>query len=234
MPKATIGNKTSLDLKGNFLELKGKGEKITIRILNQDYYFEGKHFQQREDNSWNISSCPRINQELHCIICEKWFETTEPIKDLKKQQKATEDEQEKATYQVQIDAINKQARPYKPTISFYYPVLDRTDGKAKIFKTVLSIRLALEEFAEMGQDVLDTDYVVMRTEKPGSGYYSIMPIDSKKTKEITPEEEAEIAKGSSWDMEQIITGGRKSELSFEEDTEEAIEVDEAEQVSENE
>ncbi|MFH1740642.1 MAG: hypothetical protein ABIH23_16660, partial [bacterium] len=84
MPTATIGEKTGLDRR-EFLELKSKDEKVTIRLASSKYHYEGKHFMKQADDTWDVTLCPRINEELECPHCEKYFKI---LKDLKKAKEA--------------------------------------------------------------------------------------------------------------------------------------------------
>jgi len=197
MPIAKIGDKTNLDRR-EFLELKSKGEKLKIRLASSDYYYEGKHFFQKENKDWEVTSCPRVNNELDCKYCEEYFA-------IKKQMK---EETDKA----KLDALDKKARMVKANIAFYYPALDRETGLAGIFKTTLMIRLAFEEQVKDGVDILNFDFIVKRTEKPGS-YYSLDRVDSADTSKLTKEEKAELEKAQKMNIGEII-GGKKGSMSF--------------------
>jgi len=218
IPKARIGNKISLDRK-QFLELKGKNEKIKIRIASADYYYEGKHFTQKENSDWVVTNCIRVNDGLDCITCEEYFELAKQLKELKSKDKKDEGK---------IKELDKEAGKYKPKISFYYPVLDRGTGLAGIFRTSLMVRLALEEKIEEGVDVLKVDFVVKRTEKPGS-YYTLTRVDSSETPKLTKEEKVELEKAREINMEDIVSG-KKGKMSFEPneevETKEATDKDE--------
>ncbi len=204
MPTSTIGNKTSIDRK-EFLELKSKGEKVTIRIANSDYYYEGKHFQE-SDGEWTVTNCSRINEEQTCDLCEQYFEINREIKEVKK-----------AKDEKKVKELDKEARKVKANLSFYYPVLDRDTGLAAIFKTSLMVRLGLEEKKEDGVDILNSDFVVKRTEKPGS-YYTLTKVDSAEVVKFTKEEKEELEKAKKMNVGEIV-GGKKGSMDFgEEDT----------------
>lgn len=202
MPSARIGDKISLDRK-EFLELKSKGEKIKIRIANADYYYEGKHFFQGKGGDWTVTPCLRVNEKLDCETCERYFELAEQVKD------ARNDGDEKKAKE-----LDKEARKYRANISFYYPVLDRDTGLAGIFKTTLSTRLKLEEKQNDGVDILKFDFIVKRTEKPGSDYYSLDRVDSADTPDLTKEEKEELKKAQELKIEDVVAGP-KGTMKFE-------------------
>ena len=109
-------------------------------------------------------------------------------------------------------ALEKEVRRYKPTIAFYYPVLDRETHLAAILKTTLMVRLAFEEQVEDGVDILNADFTVKRTEKPGS-YYKVSKVDSAETEKLTKDEEAELEKAKEMDLAGIV-GGKKGKMDF--------------------
>lgn len=197
MPTGKIGDPNALDNKGLFISLKDKDEKHTFRFLRPDYTYDGKHFEQGADGKWTVTDCPRINEGNPCELCQKAM-------DIKKALKNTDDENEKKK-------IRETARPYEPKVTFYYVVLDRETGFCKILKTTLSVRLKLEEKLNDGEDIYHSDYVLKRTEKPGSEYYTLTRVDSKDTKPFTEEEEKEVEKCLEWDLEDL-TLGTKSEF----------------------
>ena len=200
MPVAKVGEKTSLDRK-EFLELKSKGEKVLFRIASTNYYYEGKHFILKEDGKWNVTLCPRVNNELDCDFCSQYF----AILKQKKQAKADKDVKAEKS-------LDKAGQKVKPAIAFYYPVLDRENKASAIFKTTLMIRLALEEKVEEGVDVLNVDWIVKRTEKPGS-YYTLTRVDSSDTKKLSKDEEAELKKAKEVNVG-IMVGGKKGSMDY--------------------
>jgi hypothetical protein len=198
MPTAQIGDKISLDRR-EFLELKSKGEKIKIRIANADYYYEGKHFFQHKNGDWTVESCPRVNEKLDCEDCEEYFKLIKQVKELR-----TEGDEKKAK------DLEKKARNYKANVSFYYPVLDRETGLAGVFRTTLSTRLKLEDYKEDGVDILKFDFIVKRTEKPGSDYYSLTRVDSADTPALTKDEKQELKKAQEFKLEEVVAGPKGS------------------------
>ena len=200
MPNAKIGDKINVD-RTEFLELKSKGDKVKIRIANSDYYYEGKHFMQKKNGDWVVSLCPRVNLEQECVYCEEYFELRDQLKDAKENSDSKLE-----------DELDKKARKVKANLAFYYPALDRDSGLATIFKTSLMIRLGLEEAVDDGVDILGVDFIVKRTEKPGS-YYTLSRVDSADTPILTQEEEEELEKARNIDVGKII-GGKKGSMSF--------------------
>ena len=226
MPSATMGEKTALDSQGLFIQLEAKDQQFQLRFISGDYHYDGKHFMRLPDGKWDVSDCPRINEDLHCVNCERYFELMEPAKDLKKALKeaeANDDEGEVAKLEKQIKKIKDQAEPYKAKVSFYYIVLERGERashKAKIFKTTIMVRKQLEGILEMGQAVLGRDFIVRRTEVPGS-YYTTLPVDSAETPELTEDEKLEIEKAQNWNLADKVNG-KKGSGSLEQEPEEDI------------
>src|SRR5690606_3687535 len=100
----------------------------------------------------------------------------------------------------------KEAKPYQNSISVYYPVLDRTTGQFVVFQTKPSVRKEIEAEYAMGTKVLEIDWIVMRTENPGSGYYKVSKVDSADTKPLTEEELAEVERFKSIDLADFVNG----------------------------
>ena len=199
MPEFQLGDKLNIDRGQDFIELKSKGEKVHLRFLPGTYYYDATHFVKKTDGGWDVFKCSRVMEDEKCDECEKYF-------DLIKQAKATSSEK-KAT------ELRKKANGHKATIRFYFPVLDRETEQAGIFKTSLSVRLRLEEEYSNGVEVLDYDYIITRTEKPGSDYYSLTRLDSKQIKKLTPKEVGEVKKASTWDVAEMV-GGKESGVDF--------------------
>ena len=217
MPSAKIGEKTSLDRK-QFLELGSKGDKVKIRIVSTDYHYEGKHFMQDEKGNWDVTDCQRVNKGEKCELCEKFFELNKKRKEAEAEKNVKE-----------AKKLEGMIRGYKPTLSFYYRILDRETKAAAVFKTRLSVRLAIEEQVENGVDVLNYDYIVKRTEKPGN-YYTLDRVDSSETPKLTKDEVGEIEKAKAFNLEEMV-GGKKGSMDFEprqevpqEETEEDFDV----------
>lgn len=215
MPTATFGQKTTVDGQSKFVQLKSKGEKLHLRIINSSFAYDGKHFIQSEvrGGKWDISYCPRIMNSEPCPICEKYFELKKQIKDLKERKEAITPKDKKklsdkevlevAKIERSIKELESESKNYNPKITFYYSVLNREVGLAQIFKTSVSVRKVFETDNENGVNVLEADYIVKRTEETGN-YYSVTRLDSKDTKPLTPQEEAQIERGKKWVLEEEV------------------------------
>lgn len=203
MPSANVGEVTSLDRKGVFIKLKTKDEKFRIRFASLQYQYEGKHIIKNDQGKWDVSDCPRINEENPCEICQKAF-------DIKKELKGVTDENIKK-------AIHEKARPFEPKITFYYAVLDRDLSMAKVLETTTSIRIKLETKMRNGEKILNYDYIITRTENPGAEYYALDRVDSAETVALSEKEINELELAKNFDLEKITGGGKASELEEVED-----------------
>lgn len=197
---------------GNFdliTRLKDKDQKIQFRLIGKPYY-NGKHFLDNDDGTKSVVDCVRINLKATCDICEKYFTII-------KESKLTNDK-------TLIEEGKKKANPFKAALSFYFPVINRETETFQVFKTTLSVRNHIEEETKLGTPIMERDFVVVRTEKPGPNYYSFSRVDSSETKKLTDKEKEEIEKFKSMDLESIISG--KHEEVKEEVKSEEVDVDE--------
>ena len=204
MPQAPIGEPLALDKRTDFLELKAKGEKVVFRLVGAGVY-DGKHFIQ-EGDKWQVTYCPRIMDKQTCDKCEQFFELTEGLKDLK----------EGKSPEAEVKEMEKLVRKFRPTIRFYYPVINRETHKAQILKTSLSVRLKIEDYHNAGVDVFGSDFVLTRTEKPGVDYYALIRKDSKDTEALTDDEQQESMKATAWNLEEMVIS-KKSNAEFKEE-----------------
>lgn len=231
-----FGEKISGFSKGNsFVQLKNVGEKITFRIVrNPDgYIHEAKHFMQDGDR-WIVESCPRMI-EVDCAYCEQYFDIIKPRKQLKADQKASNDDKEKAEIQVKLDAIDKEARPYKVSEQFYIPIIDRGDGAAKIIQTSHAVTGVLDEMINNGMDVYKYDYLLVRKAKNGAGTWSFERIDSADSKELTESEQQQYDKANTWNLYDLTGVGKALKdlrLSYKEEVEKPREKKAAEKAAE--
>jgi hypothetical protein len=191
MPVAGIGQSINLGGKSQFIRLKKKGDKIQFRLANGAVY-EGKHFSE-ENGEFTTTFCPRVmtQGQEKCATCEMYF-------DLRNKAKEEKDENKKKALQTEA------SKKYGVKISFYFPVVDRTDGKAKVLQTSLSVRTKLESMVESGVNILDADFVLLRTENAGADYYSLVRLDSKDTKPLSKEENEEFEKAKVIDIEGML------------------------------
>lgn len=192
MPVAEIGQPLNLGGGSQFLRLKSKGDKVQFRLAKGAVY-EGKHFLTNEQGETEFSYCARIMTQgaEKCPTCEKFFE-------LKREAKETPDKSKRE------ELLQDASKKYGVKISFYWPIVDRADGKAKILQTSLSVRSKFESMVEAGVNILDSDFILLRTETPGADYYSLIRVDSKDTKELSKEEKEELTKAKNMDLEEIL------------------------------
>ena len=152
---------------GKFLNLKAKGDKITIRLADKPiayfvHWLDGKPVICKDEKT-----CKQ------CVVLGSF--TSEEMK--KKE--------------------NAQLRRRQ---TFLWPVIDRADGEAKIFKGGINIFLAIGEFAldpKWGgkeKDATLFDITITRTEASLQNFYSVVPDPTSLGKLITDEEKKEVAK----------------------------------------
>jgi hypothetical protein len=196
MPELQFGEIFSTGY-SKFTKLKSKGDKIQFRIVKAPFY-DGKHFLKDEQGNWNIVPCPRINEGKECEICNNYFKV------LAKAKKDAVDQKEK-------DRLTK---PFKPTISFYFPIINRETGLFEVFQTTKSVRDKIEDQIQLGVKILDRDIIVIRTEKPGADYYSLSVVDSAETKALSSSEQQELAKGKDIDLSEFIYGTEEEDTSI--------------------
>jgi hypothetical protein len=195
MPYSQWGEPAN-DFTSQFFSLKHKGDKIQFRLLGVPYK-DGRHFVQNPDESWTVTPCSRINDKGECNSCNQYMEMVG---------KANRTGDKKL-----IDQAKKDARKYKVTISFYFPVISREEAKFIIFKSVPSIKDKFEDEIKMGSDVMKSDWIVMRTEKPGSDYYTLKHVDSSDTPPLTDDELKEVERYKKTDLSQIVSGSKDDE-----------------------
>jgi len=198
MPNFSMGETLNIDKGGLFVKLKSKGDKIKFRLIKGGYY-DGKHFIKNGDK-WIISNCPRIMNGSECEYCNKYLA-------IKTQADLLKNDEEKKS-------VMKEAENFKVKMTFYYPVIDREDGKGKILKTTIGVRQELEQEYKDGIDVYEYDYVLTRTEESPAKYYKLTRIDSKQTKELTTDEVNEMGRLGSLDLEELVTGVKASTQTF--------------------
>lgn len=146
---------------GKFLNLKAKGDKVTIRLADKPIHY----FVHWVDNKPIICDDPKTCNT--CVVLEGF--TPEEMK-------------------------KKENAQLKRRSTFIWPVIDRADGEAKIFKGGISIFLAIGEFAKdpkwggEEKDGTKFDITITRTETSLQNFYSVVPDPTSLGKEITPEE----------------------------------------------
>lgn len=193
---------------GNYLRVKGKGDQIKFRI-GQPPVYTGKHFATvtGEDgrSTWDVTSCPRINNNEECPTCEKFFALKAEAK------KAKDAGDAKAS-----DKLNNDARSYQVAVQFYFPVLNRDTQEFGILQTTQGVRNKINEHHESGVNVLEKDWVLRNTGSASpKDLYSIVAMDSKDTAPLTPKEDEEYLKAVAFDLNSINEGGNTSDEGLE-------------------
>ena len=193
MPTANWGDKQSFSA-SKFTKLKSKGDKIQFKILG-GYVFGGKHFMgDKKNGKWEgeVVDCSRINEGAECEICNNFFAAHRSAKKENLNKAETE----------------KLVNPFKPSISYYFPVLNRVTEQFEVFQTTPGVKNQIDAKLELNPKVLERDLIVMRTEIPGS-YYSLDVVDSSETKDLTKKEKAEAKKGADANLEDYVNGTSK-------------------------
>jgi hypothetical protein len=216
MPRADFGAKTNFDGRPQFLELKSKGQAVTVKFLDSPVY-DGKHFFQGEDGKWVVTFCPRIMNETECSYCNKYFEARKAIKALKD----SEDPKDKS----EVKRLENVSRKYNVAISFYYPVFDLSARKPDMFKTGLSIRSYLDNEYGAGIDILKYDYKITRLKDnindPGKDWYASVRLPE--VTELTKEEQMASEEFLKQDLESLVYGTKLSSQEMTPEKEEGIE-----------
>ena len=174
MPTADFNKNLNLPSGGGrYVKLSKKGDKIKFRIATTPHY-ETKHFLGDKE----FSLCGKYNSEdpkTTCKYCQDYA-------------LALENNDEVV------------AKQLKPMTTFYYPVLDINEGKAKIFQfTAKSIHYTIKGYADEGVDVFACDWSVERTEEQGANYYKVLRLDAT---ELTKEQEEELNKAKAFKFDQ--------------------------------
>ena len=215
MPTFEFGDLQEDNKEDLIVRLKSKNEKIKFRLVPNKFYFTAKHFI-KEDGGWNVVDCPRVLSGDECEYCEK----TQMLYDDLKKAEAENDE-------ANVKLFNEEIRKYKVSYNFFYPIVDRDTETAKILQVSKSVRISLEDEYKNGTDMFKYDWILTRTERPGSDYYKLTRVDSSETKPLSEKEKKEYEKARKWNLEKLV-GGKPSNQEFEE-----IEVDEIEKLVED-
>lgn len=204
MPTANLGDNIDFS-NSKFRKLSKQGDKVLFRLLSDKYFYDGKHFLEdsSEQSGWRVVPCPRINEGAECEICENFFAAHKSAK----KEGLNRSETDKLT------------RPFQPVVSFYLPILNRETESFEIFQTTQGVRKKIEAQKDLGTKVMERDLIVVRTENPGSDYYSLTVVDSSETKKLSEKEKAEVKKGSAANLEEFVNGRESDEDEVEYDIE---------------
>jgi hypothetical protein len=184
---------------GEYLRLKNKGDQVQF-LMAQEPVYTGKHFQTNEDGSWNVTDCPRIQEGDDCELCEKFFEIKSLVKQFKAAENAKDDHPE-------VKRMNNEARNYAVAIQFYFPILDRGDGKFKILQTTNGVRGQFNDHFESGVEVMKKEWILRNTGEVGGKKYALSMVDSADAKPLSDEEKEEFEKAKAYDLSQISNSG---------------------------
>lgn len=205
MSSNTLDFGAKLPSKGNqYLQVKEKGDKIQFRIAQSPTY-TAKHFLQTDDG-WDITLCPRINDQAECDKCELYFEAQGQIKKLLAGRKKEELAQDEVK---ELKGLEGEARKWNAAIQFHFPVLNRQSGEFGILQTTMGVRNKINEFHENGTNVFEKDFVLRNTGGVGRDRYSVTMVDSADTEDFTEEEVAEYEKAKKFDLNSL--GGSSSQ-----------------------
>lgn len=188
---------------GEYLRLKNKGDQVQFKIAQEPVY-TGKHFQTKEDGSWDVTDCPRIQEGDDCDLCEKFFEIKSLVKQFKQAENVKDDNEE-------VKRMNNEARNYAVAIQFYFPILDRSDGKFKILQTTNGVRGQFNDKFESGIKVMEKEWILRNTGEVGGKRYALSMVDSADVVKLSEEEEAEFEKAKAYDLSQISNSGSNEE-----------------------
>ena len=193
----------------NFLRLKIKGEKVQFRIAQEPVY-DGKHFIQLTDPDtkeakWQVTECSRIASGEECAYCEQYFELMAHIKKFKLAEGVDDEHPE-------VKRMKTEAGKNSVNIQWYFPILNRADGKFAILQTTNGVRNKFNAQFANGIDVMSKEWVLSNTGSPSPAErYSISLVDSADVKKFSPEEELEWEKARSYDLSQISHSGGEEE-----------------------
>lgn len=238
MPVGKFGQQLrNVDRQNKYLRLK-KGDTALVRLAG-DYAYEGKHIFELTDESgqkkYDIQDCVKVNNNAFCEHCAKHYELIQPMFELKKQQKATSNDEEKARLEVQIKKIQKTARPYEVKVAFYYPALKRAinpgeQPEATIFQTSLMVRRKFDEYLKMGYSLTDYDFKIFCTgELPN--YYIVDRVDKEKTQPLSEQEHKLLEEARGWELESLVPGRVGTSPTSTQETTEEVEEEEPKPVN---
>lgn len=209
MISTTIGGKIKgVDRGAKIIQLEGKGQTIQFRLASGQMAYDAKHFMKTEDGKWEVTACKRILNEEECELCNRFFEEKQIVADYVNEQKETGLAIDKIRATDEYKELDKKARKYEPKIEFYYLIINREEQMLQVLQTTIGVRLKIDEKAKqlkgLGGDIMDYDFILTRTEIPGSGYYQLDQVESKLTAELTESELASIEEAKGYDLSGML------------------------------
>lgn len=189
-----------------FFQVKQKGDRIQFRIAQTPTY-TGKHFLEQE-GGWDITLCPRINEQETCDKCELYFGAQAEIKKLlggRKKEDLTPEEQK------EVKGLEGEARKWNAAVQFHFPVLNRDTEQFVVLQTTMGVRNKINEFHENGTNVFEKDFVLRNTGLTGRDLYSLTIVDSADTKKLSDKEKEELAKAKAYDLTAMGGSGTPDE-----------------------
>jgi hypothetical protein len=104
----------------------------------------------------------------------------------------------------EVKRMRQDARKYAVAIQFYFPILNRNDGKFAILQVTNGVRNKFNAQFENGVDVMNKEWILSNTGSASPAErYSLSLVDSADVKKLSPEEEEEFAKAKAYDLSQI-------------------------------
>lgn len=204
----TLSFGEKLPSRGNqYLQVKQKGDKIQFRI-GQAPTYTGKHFVATEDG-WDVTLCPRINDQDDCDKCELYFSAQKEIKTLlagRKKEELSQDEQK------ELKGLEAEARKWNAAMQFHFPVLNRDTETFGVLQTTMGVRNKINEFHENGTDVFTKDFVLRNTGLTGRDLYSLTIVDSADSKPLSAKEKEEYKKAQEFDLNSLEGGQPDEEM----------------------
>lgn len=172
------------------LKLESKNDSIKFILGDAEPTMFGLHWVD-VDGKPRPYFCPRVVQEKECSKCNEGFDLFSDLKSKKLDKESKE-------YKV----LHKKASDKMAKINFYYPVFvfeGSADRGAYVLEVTKTVFDRFGELASKKGNLMDLTFQLDRTEKPGSGYYSLDDINYPY--QLTEEEAEELRKIAETDLE---------------------------------
>ena len=102
------------------------------------------------------------------------------------------------------EELKKEARKYQVAIQFYFPILNRDNGKFQVLKTTLGVKNKLDEFHASGINVFESDWILRNTgSKSPRDLYSLVRKDSSEVEPLSDVEKEEYKKAVAFNLMSI-------------------------------